>query len=74
MVKVISLSNEAYSKLKAIKGSKSFSETINEALDNKKRKGSIMKFCGIWKGEEWDNIIKELKESRKKAKMREVEL
>ncbi len=72
MVKVISLSDEVYKKLKALKGDRSFSETIRDSLDGKRKRGDIMKFCGIWKREEWDEIVRELKESRKKAKLRGV--
>ncbi len=76
MVKIISLSNEAYEKLAAIKYGKSFSEVVVELVDevkNKKKEG-IMKFAGAFakdKGE-WDKIKKILEEDRKKAKLREV--
>jgi len=77
MVKVISLSNEAYEKLKNVKGDRSFSELVidmHERLSSSKvyRKGEIMKFCGIWKDDdEWDKIAKILEEDRKKFKLRE---
>ena len=74
MVKVISLSNSAYEKLKALKGEKSFSETVVELVDNKKfQKRSIMKFCGICKDDDyWENFKKEIRKSRKNVKLREV--
>ncbi len=74
MVKVISLSNEAYNKLKMIKGNKSFSETILETIENKKKK-NILEFFGVLKNkEEWARIKKELEEDRKKFKSREFKL
>ena len=75
MVKVISLSDEAYRKLKALKLRKSFSEAVIELIGNKKRK-NIMDLFGVWAddAEEWDKINKKIYEDRKKAKLREVKL
>ena len=74
MVKVISLSNEAYEKLKSLKGNKSFSEVVVEIVDDRKtKKRSIMDFAGIWKDDnEWDAISKKIYEDRKKFKLREI--
>ncbi|MBS3075292.1 antitoxin VapB family protein [Candidatus Pacearchaeota archaeon] len=74
MVKVISLSNEAYEKLKAIKNGKSFSEVVVELVDCRKNKKNLSDFFGIWKedSDEWGKIKKEIYEDRKKAKLREV--
>jgi predicted CopG family antitoxin len=75
MVKVISLSNEAYGKLKAIKNGKSFSEVVVELVEcRKKEKKDIMRFAGIFKDnkDEWKEIGKMIYENRKKAKLREV--
>jgi len=74
MVKVISLSNEAYEKLKSLKGNKSFSEVVVEIVDDRKtKKRSIMNFAGIWKDDnEWDAISKKIYEDRKKFKLREI--
>jgi predicted CopG family antitoxin len=74
MVKVISLSNEAYEKLKAIKNGKSFSEVVVELVEcRKKEKKDIMKFAGIFKeDEEWYGKMKEILDNRKSIKMREV--
>ena len=47
MVKVISLSNEAYGKLKAIKGDRSFSEVVIEVTGPRKKR-SIMDLAGAW--------------------------
>jgi predicted CopG family antitoxin len=75
MVKVISLSEEAYRKLKALKSGRSFSETIVDIVDaRRKKKKSISNFIGIWSGDDeyWKNFKKEVRKSRNKAKMREV--
>lgn len=77
MVKVISLSNEAYGKLKMIKGNKSFSEVVVELVDEKKikRKGSLVELAGIWKGDDyWEDFKKEIRKDRDKMKLREVKL
>ncbi len=73
MVKVISLSNDAYEKLKVLKKGKSFSETVIELSMGKKRK-NIMDFAGAFSdnANEWDAIKKKIYEDRKKAKLREV--
>ncbi len=75
MVKVISLSEEAYMKLKSIKNGRSFSETVVELIERPKNdKKNIMDFFGIWadKKEEWETIKKTLEEDRKRFKLREV--
>jgi predicted CopG family antitoxin len=74
MVKVISLSNDAYEKLKAIKDGKSFSEVVVELVECKKKgKKDFMKFAGIFKDDdEWYNTMKEIEEDRKNFKLREV--
>lgn len=71
MVKVISLSNEAYGKLKAIKGDRSFSEVVVEITDVRRKK-SMMDFFGIWKedAEYWNNFEKNIEGIRKRAKLR----
>ncbi len=72
MVKVISLSDEAYKRLKSIKGDRSFSETVVEIIDKRKKK-NIMKFVGIWKNDKyWENYKKEIRRTRDRARMREV--
>jgi predicted CopG family antitoxin len=69
MVKVISLSEEAYGRLKSIKGNRSFSEIVIEIAPKKK---NIMELAGAFEknSEEWERIEKELYLERKKAKMR----
>ncbi len=75
MVKVISLSEEAYSKLKAAKHGRSFSEAVVELLEGRKTK-SIMEFAGIWANDNdyWEQYEKEIRKSRNQAKLREVRL
>ena len=72
VVKVISLSNEAYELLKKMKGKRSFSEVIMEKLGP--RKPSILDICGKWRGgkEGLDKLEAEIMKTRKTAKMREV--
>ena len=75
MVKVISLSNEAYSKLKMLKGDRSFSEIVIEITSSKK-KANLMDFFGTWKdnADEWEKIKNRIYEDRKKFKLRTYKL
>ena len=72
MVKVISLSNEAYERLKVLKRKKSFSELVMELTNNKKK--DIMELAGAFKdsADEWEEIKKKIYEDRKKFKLREA--
>jgi len=70
MVKVISLSNEAYNRLKMIKGNKSFSETILENLDNKKNKNIMSLFGCAKEDKEFINNLKQAYKERKNTKLR----
>ncbi|MDO8508829.1 MAG: antitoxin VapB family protein [Nanoarchaeota archaeon] len=72
MVKVISLSNEAYEKLKALKREGSFSELVMELTNGKKK--DIMELAGAFKdsADEWEEIKKKIYMDRKKFKLREV--
>ena len=75
MVKVISLSDEAYRKLKALKMTKSFSELVLElAKARVQKKKSLADFYGVWKddSEYWENFKKEIRKSRNKARLRMV--
>ncbi len=75
MVKVISLSEEAYMKLRSIKNGRSFSETIVELIEKpKKDKKDLMEFFGIWadRKEELKQFEKLIEEDRKRFKLREV--
>jgi predicted CopG family antitoxin len=74
MVKVMSVSDEAYKKLKAIKRDKSFSEIIIEVVDNRNRnKRSIAEFAGAFgdNADEWEKIKRKIYSDRKKTKLRE---
>ena len=74
MVKVISLSEEAYRKLKALKSDRSFSEVVIELVETKGKKGDLMKFYGAFKdnADFWEDMKKKIYEDRKKFKTREV--
>ena len=73
MVKVISLSENAYGKLSRIKMNKSFSEVIIELVEGKQRK-NLREFSGWILKEEGAKMKKETSENRKKQKMKEVKL
>ncbi|MEK6890779.1 MAG: antitoxin VapB family protein [Nanoarchaeota archaeon] len=64
MTKVISISDEAYDKLKKLKDEKSFSEIIVE-LTLEKTNDNLMKFAGILSKEAGGKIIKQIYEERK---------
>ena len=77
MVKVISLSNDAYAKLKAIKNGKSFSEVVVELVDSRKKdKKDIMKFAGVFakNKDKWEEKKKEIYKDREKFKLRDFKL
>ena len=72
MVKVISLSNEAYGELKSRKNhNKSFSDVVIE-LTGKKKKGSIDELFGILKDDK-DSVeaFEKSYKDRKKLKLRD---
>ena len=73
MVKVISLSEEAYKEMKAAKReNESFSDVALRILHEKKQK-PLVDFFGIWKDDkELNNVQKILDEDRKKFKTREA--
>jgi len=64
MTKIISISDEAYEKLKRMKNERSFSKVIIE-LTFEKNKDNIMKFAGALSNEEADKIKKEIYKERK---------
>ncbi len=72
MVKMVSLSNEAYDVLKTLKGLKSFSEVVIELAMNMKKKRNIMEFAGAFKNnaDEWKKIEEEIYRDRKNFKLR----
>ena len=73
MVKVISLSEEAYKEMKAAKReNESFSDVALRILQEKKQK-PLVDFFGIWKDDKkLNNIQKILDEDREKFKTREA--
>lgn len=63
MTKIISISDNAYEKLKKMKNEKSFSEIIIE-LTFEKNEGNLMKFAGALSREEADKIKKDIYKER----------
>jgi predicted CopG family antitoxin len=77
MVKLVSLSEKAYSRLKALKGKKSFSETVLDLVegDKVKRGRSLLEFAGAWKDDkEMDKIFTDILRRRHTYKRRPVRL
>ena len=72
MVKIISLSEEAYSELKKLKGVNSFSEVVLGLV--KPRKSSLLNLAGKWPGSktELNNIKEDIKKERKRFKLKDV--
>jgi len=65
MVKVISISDDVYEKLKKLKGDKSFSEVLMEMLNNERGNPEILqKYFGILSEEEAKKIEDESNNSR----------
>lgn len=76
MVKVISLSEQAYKELKEKKKQEeSFSDVVIRLIEAEK-KPSIMNFAGKWPGthKEVMSIKKDLEKGRKKFKLREYKI
>lgn len=75
MTKIISVTDEAYERLRKLKQGESFSKTIMRLTSKEKHK-SLLDFAGAWKGDkkEMDKIFKGIAESRKHAKMKDVQL
>lgn len=73
MVKVISLSNEAYEKLERIKENMSFSELIVNLIKEKEKR-KIEDFVGVWSDEEGKKIKEKISENRKKQKIKKADL
>lgn len=74
MTKIISLSDNAYDELKAMKqGEDSFSEVVIRLVDKAKQR-SLKEFLGKWPGKEKEAIrIKEtLRKERKHFRLHEV--
>jgi len=71
MVKVISLSDEAYGKLSIIKRNLSFSKVIISLIEEKNKK-SLRDFAGVWSEGEGAKFKAFVNKNRKKQKMRSV--
>lgn len=71
MARQISVSDEVYEKLSRLKGTRSFSEVIKEAVigrtDNEKTAKDIMKFAGILKknAKELDEFNRQILKERR---------
>lgn len=71
MVRQVSLSEEAYMRLKkAKKGSESFSDVVLRTV--KSPGGNLDRFFGAWKGEDYSRIQKKILEDRKRSRSRDV--
>jgi len=64
MVKVISISDEAYNELRKIDEEKSFSEIVIEIIREKKKK-TLRELAGSWSKEDAERIKKELYDERR---------
>lgn len=71
MTKIISVSDEAYERLKRIKGDRSFTKVVLDLTERKRRK--LSDFAGIWaNAPEMDAIYKKILEDRHKHSDREI--
>lgn len=69
-MKTIMIRDDVYKKLVEIKGDKSFSEIIEELIEESlilRRRRKLEKYFGILNGEEAEEMMKEIKEVRKIA-------
>ena len=74
MVKMVSLSDEAYCKLKRIKNNDSFSEVILKLLGRPEKK-TLLDLVSSWeRDEELAKNIEKAYRGRKRAKLKEVKL
>lgn len=73
MTKIISLSDEAYGRLKALKGNdKSFTKIVIELTEPKKPK-SLLDYAGVWKDrDDLKEIFDKILEERHKPDNREI--
>ncbi len=71
MVRQVSLSEEAYERLKkAKKGPESFSDVILRIVKNPS--GDLDRFFGAWKGEDYAQIEAKILADRKRSRSRDV--
>jgi predicted CopG family antitoxin len=68
-MKTIMIRDDVYKKLVEIKGDKSFSEIIEELIEESliSRRRKLEKYFGILNGEEAEEMMKEIEEVRKIA-------
>jgi len=71
MVKVISLSDEAYTKLKSLKRDLSFSQIVLKLIEDKTKKRA-KDFYGLISKEDGAKWMKEVKRNRQSQKVRKV--
>ena len=71
MVRQVSLSEEAYARLKkAKKDSESFSDVVLREV--RSPSGDLDRFFGAWKAEEYDQIESKILSDRKRSRSRDV--
>lgn len=73
MTKIISLTNEVYAKLKKLKKNRSFSQEINELIEQSNAKGDVRlfrSFMGTWSKAEAKAFQNQIAQDRKNAKPR----
>ena len=71
MVRQVSLSEEAYERLKkAKKGSESFSDVVLRIVKN--QGGDLDRFFGVWKGDDYARIQAKILEDRRRSRSRDV--
>ncbi len=71
MVRQVSLSEEAYERLKkAKKDSESFSDVVLRTV--KTPGGNLDRFFGVWKGEDYARIEAKILADRKRSRSRDV--
>jgi len=74
MTKVISLSDRAYGTLKKLKRQgESFSEVVLRLSEGRKKE-SILRFSGAWKGDDIDEVFDTVMKDRKRTTSREVDI
>ena len=73
MVKVISISDDVYTRLKNIKGEKSFSEVLTDLLNSEKGNPKLLeKYFRILSHDEADKLEDETNEGRKGSVSRDT--
>lgn len=74
MTKVISLSEEAYKKLKRLKRrGESFSDVVMKITKNAESK-SLLEFAGTWSGDDIDSVFKNILDERNSITSRKYQL